>query len=82
MSVNVLERLLARLLPAVGLTGALPDRWASGTAAAELEATRTSSVLTDLVCEGMCGKRSARSAVQRSPRYGNCRASPEGVQMS
>ena len=42
MSVNVLERLLARLLPAVGLTGALPDRWASGTAVAELEATRTS----------------------------------------
>ena len=42
MSVNVVERLLARLLPAVGLTGALPDRWASGTAVAELEATRTS----------------------------------------
>ena len=40
MSVNVLERLLARLLPAVGLTGALPDRWASGTALAELETTR------------------------------------------
>ena len=40
MRVNVLERLLARLLPAVGLTGPLPDRWASGTAAAELEATR------------------------------------------
>ena len=36
-------RLLARLLPAVGLTGPLPDRWASGTAAAELEATRTSA---------------------------------------
>ena len=29
MSVNVVERLLARLLPAVGLTGPLPDRWAS-----------------------------------------------------
>ena len=42
MSANVVERLLARLLPAVGLTGALPDRWASGTAVAELEATRTS----------------------------------------
>ena len=40
MSVNVVERLLARLLPAVGLTGALPDRWASGTALAELETTR------------------------------------------
>ena len=43
MSVNVVERLLARLLPAVGLTGALPDRWASGTAVAELEATRASA---------------------------------------
>ena len=40
MSVNVVERLLARLLPAVGLTGALPDRWASGTALAELETTK------------------------------------------
>ena len=43
MSINVVERLLARLLPAVGLTGPLPDRWASGTAAAELEATRASA---------------------------------------
>ena len=40
MSVNVVERLLVRLLPAVGLTGALPDRWASGAPLAELEATR------------------------------------------
>ena len=40
MSVNVVERLLTRLLPAVGLTGALPDRWASGTALAELETTK------------------------------------------
>ena len=40
MSVNVVERLLSRLLPAVGLTGALPDRWASGAALRELEATR------------------------------------------
>jgi len=39
MSVNVLERLLSRLLPAAGLTGALPDRWASGAAQTELEAT-------------------------------------------
>ena len=39
MSVNVVERLLSRLLPAVGLTGALPDRWASGAALRELEAT-------------------------------------------
>ena len=38
MSVNVVERLLSR--PAVGLTGALPDRWASGAALRELEATR------------------------------------------
>ena len=40
MSVNVVERLLSRLLRAVGLTGALPDRWASGAALTELEATR------------------------------------------
>ena len=46
MSVNVVERLLSRLLPAVGLTGALPDRWAGGEAIAELEATRTSVVLS------------------------------------
>ena len=44
MSVNVVERLLARLLPAAGLTGELRDRWASGEALAELKATRA--------CEG------------------------------
>ena len=43
MSVNVVERLLARLLPAAGLTGPLPDHWASGAAAAELEATGASA---------------------------------------
>ena len=32
MSTNVLERLLARLLPAAGLTDALPDHWESGVA--------------------------------------------------
>jgi len=32
MSTNVLERLLARLLPAAGLTDALPDHWESGAA--------------------------------------------------
>ena len=40
MSVNVLERLLISVLPAAGLTRALPDRWAAGKALAELEATR------------------------------------------
>jgi site-specific DNA-cytosine methylase len=39
MSINVLERLLSRLLPAAGLTSALPDRWASGAAQRELEET-------------------------------------------
>ena len=43
MSVCVVERLLVRLLPAVGLTGALPHRWANGAAVAELEATRAQS---------------------------------------
>ncbi|MCH2097027.1 MAG: hypothetical protein MK142_01425, partial [Pseudomonadales bacterium] len=40
MSVNVLERLLVSVLPAAGLTRALPDRWAAGKALAKLEATR------------------------------------------
>ena len=39
MSINVLERLLSRLLPAAGLTGELPDRWESGAAQKELEET-------------------------------------------
>ena len=39
MSVNVVERILSRLLPAAGLTDALDDRWASGAALTELEAT-------------------------------------------
>ncbi len=39
MSINVLERVLARLLCAAGLAGELPDRWASGEAVAELAAT-------------------------------------------
>ena len=42
-SVNVVEQLLVRLLPAVGLKDALPDHWASGTALSELEATRAQS---------------------------------------
>ena len=36
ISLNVLERILSRLLPAMGLTGALPDKWADGTRIAEL----------------------------------------------
>ena len=40
MSVNVLERILARALPAAGLTAPLRDRWASEDAVAALEATR------------------------------------------
>lgn len=44
MSVIVVERLLARLLPAAGMTGELQDRWASGEALAEFKATRA--------CEG------------------------------
>ena len=40
MSVNVLERILAAALPAAGVAAALRDRWASGEAAAVLEATR------------------------------------------
>mmetsp|Transcript_24984 Transcript_24984/g.65047 ORF Transcript_24984/g.65047 Transcript_24984/m.65047 type:complete len:399 (-) Transcript_24984:152-1348(-) len=40
MSVNVFERVLARLLPAAGMTGRLMDRWASGAALKELMASR------------------------------------------
>lgn len=41
MSVNVLERLLVRLLPAAGLVDVeLPDRWQDGSAVAALMATR------------------------------------------
>ena len=40
MSVNVVERILTRLLPAAGLTGPLEDRWASGAARRELALTR------------------------------------------
>ncbi len=39
MAINTLERLLCRILPAVGLTGPLPDRWADGCAQIELAAT-------------------------------------------
>jgi len=43
MSVNVLERLLCRALPAAGLAraGALRDRWADGSAVKTLAATRS-----------------------------------------
>ena len=40
MSVNVVERVLARALPAAGLAEELPDRWAGGQALDELKATR------------------------------------------
>ena len=42
MSVNVLERVFVRALPAAGLacSGALADRWENGTALTELEKTR------------------------------------------
>lgn len=40
MSVNVLERLFVRLLPAAGLCGSLRDRWADGSALKVLRSTR------------------------------------------
>jgi len=40
MSLNVLERLFARLLPAAGLSGKIQDRWANGKAVEVLKATR------------------------------------------
>merc|ERR1719379_645509 len=43
MSLNVLERLFVRLLPAAGLTGKIEDRWANGKAFEALKATRGKS---------------------------------------
>ena len=43
MAVNVLERLLCRVLPSVRLTGPLTDRWADGSAYAALSATSSRS---------------------------------------
>ena len=41
MSVNVLERIMTRLLPAAGLvSGSLRDRWEDGSALEQLSATR------------------------------------------
>ena len=40
MSMNVLERIPTAALPAASVAAALRDRWASGEAAATLEATR------------------------------------------
>ena len=39
MAINTLERVLCRILPGVGLTGRLSDRWADGRAQLELAAT-------------------------------------------
>ena len=36
MAINVVERLLCRILPAVRLTGRLPDRWEDGSAQKQL----------------------------------------------
>jgi len=52
MSVNVLERLFARLLPAAGLAArTLPDRWESGEAVRVLAATRGQGFGTALAPE-------------------------------
>ena len=45
ISLNVLERILTRLLPAMGLTGALPDRWADGTRFSELLAGKAADAV-------------------------------------
>ena len=47
MTVNVLERIRARALPAAGLTAPLRDRWASEDAVAALEATRDCKLRQD-----------------------------------
>ena len=39
MPLNVLTRLLCQIVPAVGLAGPLPDRWADGCAQTELTAS-------------------------------------------
>merc|ERR1719382_257269 len=54
MSVNVLERLLVRLLPAAGLArkGSLRDRWQDGSAVRALAATRSTKFAKDFVRKG------------------------------
>jgi len=49
MSVNVLERLFCRALPAAGLVrpNSLCDRWADGSAVKSLAATRSAALATD-----------------------------------
>ena len=43
MSLNVLERIFCRLLPAAGLSGKIKDRWASGEALDALKNSRGKS---------------------------------------
>ena len=54
VSVNVLERLLVRLLPAAGLTGRLRDRWASFFTGSAAELKRTRDCKLSQVCL-VCG---------------------------
>merc|ERR1719162_2378792 len=49
MSVNVIERVLARVLPAAQLSAVLPDRWEKGLAIKTLAATRGKGFLAHCV---------------------------------
>ena len=53
MSVNVIERILCRLLPAAGLTNGAPmiDRWKSGRAVTELTVTRNFEMRFGATCK-------------------------------
>merc|ERR1711972_712044 len=55
MSVNVLERLLVRLLPAAGLArkGSLRDRWQDGSAVRALAGTRSLKFAQQFCAKGM-----------------------------
>ena len=63
MSVNVLERLLVSALPAARLIprGALEDRWASGSAAKALAATRNCMLQVVRATRGQKRKRAHKS---------------------
>ena len=72
MSVNVLERIFIRALPAAGLVrdGRLSDRWEAGTAVAELEKSRGARILKRTASEvvfALAKKR--RDANPRSDEY-------------
>merc|ERR1719421_1318591 len=75
MSVNVLERLFVRLLPAAGLARKVPDRWENGEAAKELSQTRGKSFILHEEADSDSDSDS-RAASPSPSRVGKRRAVP------